>query len=64
MRRKISRLYIPHGSDERTMIFHIKAWPCLLYIPHGSDESRREGNNEKKADSFISHMVQMKVENF
>ena len=23
-------------------------------------KDRREGNNEKKADSFISHMVQMK----
>jgi len=31
-----------------------------LYIPHGSDESASFTNIIESADSFISHMVQMK----
>jgi len=33
----------------------------MLYIPHGSDERHGSGSGNPEADSFISHMVQMKV---
>ena len=33
-----------------------------LYIPHGSDESYRVECQSLKLSTFISHMVQMKVD--
>jgi len=36
--RSSSFLYIPHGSDERTMKLYELDNHKLLYIPHGSDE--------------------------
>jgi len=35
-----------------------------LYIPHGSDESLTQSFNTHSSIFFISHMVQMKVQNF
>jgi len=34
----------------------------ILYIPHGSDESLSHAQAVLEAYTFISHMVQMKVE--
>jgi len=33
-----TKLYIPHGSDERIRLFNSSLLLSSLYIPHGSDE--------------------------
>ncbi len=53
-------LYIPHGSDETSLIWYIfLSWTCL-YIPHGSDETPEFPYHTSINTAFISHMVQMK----
>jgi len=54
-------LYIPHGSDERTFFWKRRCLYRVLYIPHGSDERVALGVYSKAGETFISHMVQMKV---
>jgi len=54
-------LYIPHGSDESWYKAHLRKFRIKLYIPHGSDERTALVDYTGLKDSFISHMVQMKV---
>jgi len=56
----IRQLYIPHGSDERIRPCRRDAKRSGLYIPHGSDERSAKKLSLPSANSFISHMVQMK----
>jgi len=56
----IKRLYIPHGSDERSRHTDYLKDRHKLYIPHGSDESREFIEEVTAKMNFISHMVQMK----
>ena len=37
---KVTSLYIPHGSDERSLTLLLRLSVLHLYIPHGSDESQ------------------------
>ena len=60
-RMSFSVLYIPHGSDESLRMSVCVVCGCVLYIPHGSDESCSSLKEEAKTVTFISHMVQMKV---
>ena len=57
-------LYIPYGSDKtKTCFLHINR-RFILYIPYGSDKtypSKKICACSRR--SFISHMVQIKLEN-
>ena len=59
--KKSLKLYIPHGSDESLILNFLKRALYQLYIPHGSDESVEVWVTSSTSTTFISHMVQMKV---
>jgi len=50
------QLYIPHGSDESTLVATISTFPIHLYIPHGSDERNVKAVvSKKEIKLYIPH---------